>query len=520
MARLYTNGTILTLSDPLYAQALLEEDGRIAFVGARDEALRRAPNAERVDLQGCTLMPAFIDPHSHFSAVANGMTQVDLDGCESFEDIAARVRVFLQKHDVPAGAWVQGSGYDHNLLAEQRHPTRALLDAAAPGHPLAVIHASGHVGVFNSLALKQLGVTAQTPVPEGGKIEIADGEPTGYMEENAFIAYRQKLPMPSMETLLDAYRSAQSLYASYGIATVQEGMLNEQLVPLYRALLASGLLEIDVVGYADAAAADKLTEAFAGHIRTYRDHFKLGGYKIFLDGSPQGRTAWMRQPYAGEREYRGYGTLSFDQTLHFVQKAVHDHMQLLAHCNGDAAAQQLIDAVRRTDGAASIRPVIVHAQLIGLDQLDDVRALGMAISFFPAHVYYWGDTHIRNFGMERARNISPARSALEKGIPFTFHQDAPVVRPDMLRTVWCAAKRMTRAGVQLDQAISVLDALRAVTVNAAWQYFEEDEKGSLAIGKRADMTILDRNPLTVDLDEIPEIRVLETFKDGRSIYHN
>lgn len=151
MARLYTNGTILTLSDPLYAQALLEEDGRIAFVGARDEALRRAPNAERVDLQGCTLMPAFIDPHSHFSAVANGMTQVDLDGCESFEDIAARVRDFLQKHDVPAGAWVQGSGYDHNLLAEQRHPTRALLDAAAPGHPLAVIHASGHVGVFNAL---------------------------------------------------------------------------------------------------------------------------------------------------------------------------------------------------------------------------------------------------------------------------------------------------------------------------------------------------------------------------------
>lgn len=518
-SRLYINGDIRTMAAPTRAEALLAQDGRIVHVGDAETARAMSPGAEIVDLQGHALLPAFIDPHSHFSAVANGMTQADLDGAQSFDEIAARIREFIRARNLPAGAWVQASGYDHNALREGRHPNRAVLDAAAPENPAVIVHASGHVGVFNSRALEILGVTADTPAPEGGRIGVEDGAPTGYMEENAFIAYRQKLPMPSLDELMDGYRAAQRLYASYGIATVQEGMLTEQLVPLYRALLASDILKLDLVGYADAAHADALRAAFPEHLRRYARRFKLGGYKIFLDGSPQGRTSWMRAPYEGEAEYRGYGTQRPEETLGYLRRAARDNMQLLAHCNGDAAAQQFLEAVAQVPDAAKIRPVAVHAQLIGEDQLDAVKSLGVALSFFPAHVYYWGDVHIRNFGMARARNISPARAALERGIPFTFHQDAPVVKPDMLRTLWCAVCRRTRGGVEFDQRISTLDALRAVTLNAAWQYFEENEKGSLEAGKRADMVVLDRDPLSVDPEALPSLRVLATIKDGEPIFH-
>ena len=167
-----------------------------------------------------------------------------------------------------------------------------------------------------------------------------------------------------------------------------------------------------------------------------------------------------------------------------------------------------------------IRPVMIHAQLLGPDQLPKVKALGMIPSFFIAHIFHWGDIHIRNFGLERASNISPAGSALRLGIPFTFHQDSPVIRPNMAETLWCAVCRHTRQGILLgaDQRIPVESALAAVTANAAWQYGEEGEKGSNTPGKRADLVILRQNPLKLPPEELKDLTVMETIKDGQSIW--
>ena len=166
------------------------------------------------------------------------------------------------------------------------------------------------------------------------------------------------------------------------------------------------------------------------------------------------------------------------------------------------------------------RPVMIHAQLLDLDQLDKVKELGVVPSFFAAHVYHWGDVHVKNFGAERAARISPAGAALERDIPFTFHQDTPVLPPDMLETVWCGVNRLTRSGAVLgpEQKIPVVEALAAVTIRAAWQYFEEGEKGSLREGKRADLVLLERDPLTADPMSLRDIPVLATWKDGRLIY--
>lgn len=326
-----------------------------------------------------------------------------------------------------------------------------------------------------------------------------------------------------------------------------------RLVPLYQMLLKSGLLKLDLISYMDIRDSDAARNTFESHIKNYKGHMKIGGYKMFLDGSPQGRTAWMRTPYLPEtpdkqekrqgdasprthetkEDYCGYNTLEDSQVKENILKAELEDMQLLAHCNGDMAAEQYMDQLetvyRELESGHSrkpgfyrgdIRPVMIHAQLLGLDQLERVKKLGVIPSFFLAHVYHWGDIHMRNFGPERAGRISPAASALKEGICFTLHQDSPVIMPDMMETLWCAVNRRTREGKVLgpEERIPVWDALKAVTVNGAYQYFEENEKGTVTPGKKADFVVLEQNPLETGADEIRNIRVLATIKEDRLLW--
>lgn len=531
---LYYNGTILTMKTlEDRPEALLVKDGRIAATGRKDDLLAIAGEHTGCrDLHGHTLMPAFLDAHSHFSGYANSLLQVPLEEAASFEDIVEKLRDYIREHQIPEGEWIVGKGYDHNFLMEKTHPRREVLDLASASHPIVIQHASGHVGVFNTRALELLKITKDTPCPDGGTLEQINGVPSGYMEENAFISYLQKAPtMPSMEKLMDAFQTVQYRYASYGITTIQEGYFAKQLIPLYEYLLEHDLLFLDVVGYPDWKDGKAVYDSFPKARKSYDRHLKLNGYKMFLDGSPQGRTAWMRKPYIDDETYNGYNTMDSSDVTSACQAALEQQLQILAHCNGDAASAQYLRCYEEAlikwnlnhpgKCPPDIRPVIIHAQLLGIDQLSKVKALGMLPSFFIAHIYHWGDIHIRNFGLERASHLSPAGSALKENIRFTFHQDSPVILPDMAETLWCAAARHTKNGIQLgaDECISVWEALKAVTVNAAWQYQEETEKGTLAPGKRADLVILEENPLDLpDLEKLRNLKVLETIKDGKTIF--
>lgn len=523
--KLYFNGDILTLEDELYTEAVLVKGDKIYKVGKKEDLLKEADeNVELIDLQGKTLMPAFIDPHSHFSGYASSFTQVDLTELISFAEIADAIEKFIKKNNIPEGKWIQADGYDQNYLDEKIHPTKELLDKAAPKNPLIVKHKSGHMGVLNSLGIEALGITMDTPNPEGGIIEKKNGEVTGYLEENAFVNYIQKIPMVSNEEFMASLMKAQNAYASYGITTAQEGMIVPLLADIYQYLIHSKMLKIDLIGYLDINNAEELKEKFASCLQKYDNHVKMGGYKTFLDGSPQGRTAWMRTPYVDDKNYYGYGVQKDEEIEGKLEKALKENMQILVHCNGDAASQQYIDqykiAKERTGSNNDIRPVIVHAQLLAEDQLDDVKALNMIPSFFVAHVYHWGDIHIKNFGLERASKISLLKSAENKGIKYTLHQDTPVIEPNMIETIWCAVNRLSKSGVLIgpEERISPLEAIKAVTKNAAYQYFEEDIKGTIKEGKVADLVILDKNILKVDPMEIKNIQVLETIKEGETIF--
>lgn len=524
MKKIFYNGTIITMEAPLYVEAVLVNNGIIEKIGTFDQLTTIEPDAKKVDLQQKTMMPAFIDAHGHFSSYANAQLQVPLEGVNNFEEIGQRIGEFIQSNQIKDGEWVVAKGYDHNSLAEKCHPDVKFLDDVAPNNPVILQHQSGHCGVLNSKALADLEIDKNTPAPVGGVIGIENGQLTGYMEEEAYIQSIKKVPMADLGQMISAYKRAQKKYFSYGITTVQEGMMVEQMLPLYKSLLDSGILEIDVVGYPDINSMDKIKKAFGESINKYHEHFKIGGYKIITDGSPQMKTAWMKTPYYGTKNEVGYGTQTNDQVVLAVEKATVEKTQILAHCNGDAAIQQYIDAIKKValtkSDITKLRPVIIHSQLITEEQLDQVAELNIIPSFFVAHVYHWGDVHIKNFGFERAKLISPAKYALDKGVTFTFHQDAPVIEPDMLETVQCAVTRKTKEGVLLgeEQTIPVIEALKAVTINGAYQYFEENTKGSIKEGKNGDFVILSENPLKVKPDKIKEILVLETIKDGETVF--
>lgn len=262
------------------------------------------------------------------------------------------------------------------------------------------------------------------------------------------------------------------------------------------------------------------------YAKKYHNRLKINGYKLFLDGSPQAKTAWLTQPYEGEETYCGYPLYDDEKVKEWILRAVNDDVQLLTHCNGDAASDQLITnyelALKESTNPNknNLRPVMIHCQTVRNDQLDKMKELHMIPSIFVDHTYYWGDIHLKYLGKERGNRISPAKSAFDRGLVVNFHQDSPVIPPNMLQTIWSAVNRITRNGVSIgkEEGISVYDALKALTIHAAYVYSEEDEKGSIAPGKIADLVILDQNPLEIDPLKIRDINILETIKEGKTLY--
>lgn len=520
----YFGGPILTMEPGPAPEAVLVRDGVIIGTGPLSQFTSQ--NAELIDLEGRALLPAFLDSHSHITALASTLDLCQLGAAGSWDDLALRLRDFAAEKSLPPDAWVMGFSYDHNVLAERAHPTRQVLDRYFPNTPVLVTHASGHMGVANSAALRFFGITADTPDPEGGRIgREPDGRtPNGYLEELAFRQASAKVPMDRSAGASAMLEKAQQVYFSHGITVIQDGITGEGEYAMLSAAADEGGLTADVIGYIDMKKAPRLAEA--PYWRRSRNHLTLGGYKIFLDGSPQGRTAWMLEPYqGGEAAYTGYPIYTDDEVTSFVHTALAEGAQLLAHCNGDAAAAQFIRCCRRAQAETglalrTIRPVMIHVQLVRRPQLAEMAELGIIPSFFAAHLWYWGDIHVENFGPQRAASISPLSEALRLNLPFTLHQDTPVIAPDMLESVWCAVNRVTRSGSVLgpEYCISVSDALRAVTVNAAYQYGLEATRGSLRAGKTADLVILDRDPTAVPPEEIREIKVMKTIISGRTVY--
>jgi predicted amidohydrolase YtcJ len=534
---LYVGGPIVTINDAQpTAEAVLVRGGRIAAVGARAEVEKQAQGPiGTVDLKGRALLPGFVDPHGHVVMVglqalaANLLPAPDGDG----NDIRALQRILrdwigkngkiIERYGV-----IVGFGYDDSQLKEQRHPTRADLDAVSADVPILIVHQSAHLGVLNSKALAEAGVTKATPNPPGGAFRReADGEtPNGVCEEASFFAATGKLlGRLDAQAYLAMIKAGAAFYASFGYTTVQEGRAMPGSATMLAKAGEAGLLDVDVVVYPDIFEA--LKEIAPS--RDYRNRVRIGGAKATIDGSPQGKTAFLSQPYYKPPEgqgpdYRGYAAITKQQIVDAVDLAFANGWQILTHANGDAAVDWLIEAVGEATakhGPDDRRAVLVHGQTARLDQLPKLKDLAILPSFFPMHTFYWGDWHRNSvLGPERAERISPCNSARKLGMIFTTHHDAPVANPDAIRVLSATVTRVTRSGYVLgpEERVDTLTALKAMTIWPAVQYFEEASKGTIEPGKLADFVILSANPLAVKPDELITLKVVETIKEGKSVY--
>ena len=525
MGHIYYNGDIITLSENEYPEGVYEKNGIIEYVGEISEIKKICDDKDEwVDLCGKTLCPAFIDPHSHITSLANTLRLCNLSKANCFDHIKNILEDFKIKRNIKKSEWIIGFGYDNNFLIEKKHPDKTVLDFFNE-NPVLITHTSGHMGVANSMALNMFSINENSENPEGGVIGRFENskEPNGYLEETAFINISKNIPEPSFDEKIKLFKEAEKIYIQNGILTAQEGFATYSEADLLYKLSNDNLIDIDVVMYADMKSNSDIIKKYSDILKKYKNNLKLGGYKIFLDGSPQGKTAFMREPYKDSGDYRGYPVYNDYKVVEFFDKAVEENIQILGHSNGDGACQQFLDCYEKSvenKGEKDIRSVLIHGQLLGIDQLEKVKKLHVIPSYFVSHVYYWGDIHKMNFGIDRARNISPIKSTIDKNILFTMHTDTPVIMPNFIEEIWCAVNRITKNGEVLgeSQRIDVYNALKGVTINAAYQYFEEDKKGSIEKGKYADFIVIDKNILKVDKRDIKNINVIKTIKRGSVLF--
>jgi predicted amidohydrolase YtcJ len=533
--QVFINGSVLTMdaSNPV-AEALSVRGERIQNVGTTEEIMAQVDDeTEVMDLHGRTLMPGFIDAHSHFPGSGLAVIAADLNSPpigdkRTIADVLAALREQAAKTE--PGKWVSGFGYDDTALAENRHPTREELDSVSTEHPVVAMHISGHMLVANSAALASVGISAETPDPEGGVIGRLPGsrEPNGLLEENARLdVMRQMQDMG----LVDTYRlikAAATDYAAKGVTTAQSGGVTSQLALGLSWFSRLGVIPQRLIAFPFATEwGESLFNGEYDPADYNSDKLVMGAVKLVADGSIQGYTGYLSEPYYapfnGDAEYRGYPAIPREKLFAEVEALHKAGYQLAIHGNGDASIEDILDAFEAAQKVHPVddpRMILIHAQMARKDQIARMKALGVTPSFFTAHTWYWGDRHRDIFlGPERAAQISPSQWALDAGLHFSSHLDTPVTPMLPLQAVWSQVYRTTTSGDVLgpEQRISVMDALRAVTIDAAWQVHQEDNRGSLNPGKYADLIVLSGSLLDDPL-AMRNLKVERTVIGGATVY--
>ena len=532
--RVFINATVLTVNNNNdIFEAVSVRDGRVEAVGRNFEIERLiASNTLVTDLSGKTLIPGFFDAHSHFpssglSALTVNLSPPPIGSTQSLADIQTEMGKAVQDSD--EGRWILGFAYDDSLLAEKRHPTRNELDVISKHRPIYLWHSSGHMGVANSAGLAKLGIDENTEVITGGVIgrDAVSGKLNGLLQEKAAPSLAELTRDFSFLDYYQILQTANADYSSHGITTAQSGAANESLLKALYWVERLGLLafRLVVLPRHDSLGKQILDGEFDA--KNYNsDWFQVGPLKLFADGSPQGYTAYLSQPYykppADDTGYRGFPAIPQTELIDFVNKYQKVGIQLAIHGNGDAAIDNILEAfdMSQRDTKSTSRNILMHAQMARIDQLDKMSRLDITPSFFNTHTYYWGDVHSQNaMGPKRAAAMSAAASAEKFGLRFSLHSDAPVTPINPLQLIWSAVNRETLSGAVIggDERISIMSALRAVTIDAAWQVFQDNNRGSIEVGKFADLVVLSGD-LLAEGEDIRALSVIETIVNGETVF--
>ena len=532
---LLLNGRIVTVDDGFgMAEAVAVRDGLIQAVGGTSdlEALR-GDETEVVDLGGRMVLPGLIDSHIHVVGTGQLISQINCrtPPMNSIADIVAAVE--KEVAEAEPGEWVIGRGWDQVKLSEHRNPTRWDLDRVAPENPVWLTRTCGHIAVVNSAALELGGVSKDTAQPPGGNIVMDEaGVPTGLLEEGpAMNLVRRHIPPMSFDDAASAIRSASQAFSEAGLTGVIDPGISSMVMRAYQRVADEGKLTVRVNMMLSGWGPDETVDESVERIMDFPvttgfgdDLLRFLGLKLLIDGGVGGRTALLREPYEGDPENRGILTMSEEDLQKRVDAGNLTDMMVGVHCAGGGAMDIVLNAFEETDRKRPIkgrRFTLIHAYQPSEANFETCRRLGVVVASQPSFLYYLGDSYHENVGDERSRWLKPHRAWIDNGIMVAAGTDSPVTPYLPFPSLWAAIARRTEVrGTQMgtEQRVTREEAIRMYTINGAYLSFEEDVKGSIEVGKLADMIVIDRDILECPEDEIRDTRVLRTFLGGETVY--
>ncbi|WP_066383731.1 amidohydrolase [Neobacillus mesonae] len=537
---LFKNAKVLTLDDQnRRAGSVAVEKGKIVGIWDMPEppkdTIEITPKTQVVDLNGAALLPGFIDTHNHILMYGQTLNMVNCSSAanESIKDVLEAIG--SKAKETKDGEWIQGFGYDDTLIYEKRHITRDDLDRVSPNNPVSISHVSGHLSYVNSLAINMAGLTDDISNPQGGHYGRDEKDRlNGVLYESAAMEpIRKILPQMTVEDMVKAISVASKEYVAHGITTNSDAAvfgLEDFEAHLTASKLGANPMRTQLMimhhllregtpygGYTPEQLDKEIKFRSGGRA-------KLDSAKMFQDGSIQGLTGALREPYYSSPET--YGEFIHPQEA-FNEEVLDLHrrgFRIATHGNGDRAIGSILEAYEnalikypRNDH----RHRIEHVQTATTEDILKMAELGVAGSFFINHVYFWGDRHKQIFlGPDRGRRISPLAEAVEHNVLFTLHSDCPITPISPLFSVWAAVNRVTRDGHILgpEQRIDVMTALKSMTIYGAELNFDEKISGSIEIGKQADFVVLEEDPTAVNPMDIKDIQIQSTFIDGKPVY--
>lgn len=540
--KLYINGTIITLDENIHsAQALAVVGDKISFVGDLEDARRSLgkEDYEEIDLQGKTLMPGFIDGHSHFPT--GGLSRlygVDLN-VKSLDDFKQAFKDKMFELSSDPEAWLVGHSFDEYNFADKYLPTRKDLDEISSAHPIFYRHITGHMGVANSKALELAGLTRDSIAPAGGILgKYKDGELSGVLEGiPAQGLVRSLIPNYTEEQLYNALLDEAKVYASCGVTTAQGGPafspmdaeLGKKSTDIFLKAAENNDMLIRVVLYIrvkDYSILEEYPLHVAGSDMSKNGYVTMGCAKLWSDGDPRAGTGYFRESYVSPQEklpYFGEFLYTVDELTEKLLPIHKSGWQIAIHANGDGGIETVLttyENLQKTYPRPNARHVIIHSQYPRKEQLARMKKAGVYPCFFISPLYYWGEIHEEYVGKDRVDYFCPCKSAEDAGLIYNLHTDCPITPINPFIQISTAITRTSKKGrtYNRQEAISPYQALKAHTLNAAFLHFEEHIKGSLTPGKLADMIITDKNILVTPHEKIKNIQVVEAIVGGKTVF--
>jgi len=521
------NGNIITLDikNTIATDAAIL-NGKIIALGNKSEIEKYIDNkTEVINLLGKTVIPGFIDSHSHF--LSEGSYRIiftDLSEEAGIKSITDIQRVLSEKaKNTPRGEWIFGYQEDDSKLEEKRHPTRWDLDNISTNHPILITTVGGHFWIVNSYVLEKAGVTKNTPDPVGGKFDRnSDGEPTGGIYEEAYSILRPEgSPEPTRE---QAYQGAKTILeeaASVGLTCIYD-LVERSTFRAAIDLKNANELPIRIRMDVTIDLLDELDK-----LGIYRglgdDWLRICGLKFFFDGAISARTAAVSEPYLDKPDFYGVMATTPETATNILSKAYEKGYRISAHANGDRAIKiylDIIEELQKKHPREDPRNRSIHCTVINPELVQRIKDLGILPTIFGPYVYYHGDKLLPSFGEKRLENMFAAKSLLDAGIIASAHSDHPCAPFPPLMAIHALVNRKTKSGKSIGQSqkISVIEALKMYTLNAAYHSFDEEKLGSIEVGKYADFVVLGKDILNVPTEEIISIPIEMTIIEGKIVH--